>query len=471
MPIVIDLEIGRGFEKTADRVNELSAALKGLREETKSVGQSFSGGGGGKITKATKDLGGIYTKQAEALERYNKALAENDALEQKNSKWALFKANNAVRAAERRMAMEAAGVPDWMATARVAIGPGGKLQMFPLLNRLIADGKFNASDVGGIADLGGAGGPGGAGGGGGDGGAGGSGGGGGAGGFGGIGALGKIPKIPFLGPMIAVGVALEGFRRALESFSGLVRPQGQAGYTSGGTPQEIAQLSGIGRYLGMTPEQAGNRAVALGDALRGGGFGAAYMRSKGIVDMGPYTIDKATNQLRVLDELRQIRSESQAVRVARDLGVSDQLWVRDLSDSDYRRLKDGARASGTPEMRRKAARWEATKAELGNWFDRIKLNFIDNITGGANRDRNEKALEGLRAAMEPKHANKKKSGSGEPGDANTKALEDNTRALRASTEQIGGGKRAAGAIPAGWRYMMMEEALRGQAAQLGAFAI
>ena len=49
------------------------------------------------------------------------------------------------------------------------------------------------------------------------------------------------------------------------------------------------------------------------------------------------------------------------------------------------------------------------------------------------------------------------------------ALKENTRALKSSTEQIKFGPRGAGAFPANWKTVMMEEALKQQAANLGTF--
>lgn len=60
-------------------------------------------------------------------------------------------------------------------------------------------------------------------------------------------------------------------------------------------------------------------------------------------------------------------------------------------------------------------------------------------------------------------------------DRNSKALDENTRALWVNTENMrrifGGGDQAARAVPPAWRHRMLEEAMYKQSLALGAFAI
>jgi hypothetical protein len=57
------------------------------------------------------------------------------------------------------------------------------------------------------------------------------------------------------------------------------------------------------------------------------------------------------------------------------------------------------------------------------------------------------------------------------GDETTKAIKDLTRTMKDAAEQLGGGTRARGAIPAGWKQMQMENALQSDAISLGAFNV
>lgn len=167
--------------------------------------------------------------------------------------------------------------------------------------------------------------------------------------------------LPVAGAIAGVGAAF-----ALAEYSAATyRKVGGAYWTAGGTPGETAQMLGIGG------DNAAQKAMSLGSALQQGTYGASYMRGKGVVDLGPYTVDKASNYIRAIDELRKIKTDKQAIRVARDLGMTDDLWMRDLSQPDFERRKSSMAGLGDPGYRAQAATYQNNKDILGNNLERL----------------------------------------------------------------------------------------------------
>ena len=300
-------------------------------------------------------------------------------------------------------------------------------------------------------------------------------------------AAGALPiALAATGVAAAVAGVVMVTNRALE-----MGRAGSAGYWGGGgSPRATGQGMALAGFLGKDLTAS---ATGFGEQLRGGSFGAGYFRSRGVYDMGPYTTDKTANYIRGIDELRRIKSDQIAIRVARDTGMVDELRYRDMTDSTYGRLKRSMGARGSAQSRQDSAEFDANRTIIQNWFDAqvaaagnrvvqvtnaatspfgglervgeflqklvynspVGMGFIDRVTGlvnGGNGDQN-------------------RSGGGSD---TTKALKDLTRQLKDTTEQIGGGGRDSG-IPAGfsssWKLNNTDESLKAQAAMLGAFSV
>jgi hypothetical protein len=278
---------------------------------------------------------------------------------------------------------------------------------------------------------------------------------------------------------VVSGVVL-ATNRALE----MGRAGGAAYWSGGGSAAATGRGMALSNFVG---KDLGSAAVGFGDQLRQSSFGAGYFRSRGITDLGPYTTDKTSNYIRGIDELRRIKSDQMAIRVARDTGMTDELRYRDLSNESYNRLRDSMGDRGAPETRKAAAEFDANKAILGNQWDKFTAEI-----GNAFVPMATSVVHGLNNITDPDYwrldfGNKdwrRRHGSMLPGDQDSSSPGgigggspmDSTRyrQLKDGAEQIGGGNRANG-IPAGWssswKLQNTDEALKAQVVMMGGFAV
>jgi hypothetical protein len=280
-----------------------------------------------------------------------------------------------------------------------------------------------------------------------------------------------IPGAIALAGAVGVGVAAE-------NTSQMYRETGNLYYRSGSTPRGVGKLKGLGEFFG---KDAGAASDALAGALHNGSYGAAVLNSRGVVDMGSFTRDRGANYIRAINELVKMK-ESDAIRVARDTGLQDELWIRDLSQRSRDRLMNTYEDMGSDEERHAEAEYTANKIRLGAKGNKLARMIGNPLVNGAN-----KAMEGMEliAAVTGKlidsaihHTNPFDPGKGEKSkpeksaiEENTDAINEHTRTLKDGREQIGGGSRSMGAVPAGWKLMTMDTALKSQAMALGAFGV
>jgi len=280
---------------------------------------------------------------------------------------------------------------------------------------------------------------------------------------------------------VAAGVAGVAMvtNRALE----MNRASGSAYWTGGGSARATGQGMALSNFVG---KDLGSAAVGFGDQLRQGSYGAGYFRSRGITDLGPYTTDKTSNYIRGIDELRRIKSDQEAIRIARDTGMTDELRYRDLSDPTYERLKRSMGDRATPEARKAAAEFDANKAEFDNQWDKFTAEIGNTFipagtafTQGLNNttDPDFWRLDFANKDWRVKHGIKWYGDDDpSPSEKNAQAAQkkDMNRQLKDGTEQIGGGNRANG-IPAGWssswKLQNTDEALKAQTVMMGGFAV
>lgn len=183
-------------------------------------------------------------------------------------------------------------------------------------------------------------------------------------------------------PVIAAaagGAALMGIAYAgAENAAARIQVGTNAFWQSGGTPSELAQGIALGG------ENAGSKAEALAGRLRGGSYGAALARSKGIADFGDYaTPDKMTNYIKALDLLNNTKDKMQRVRLARDLGLQEDAWTSDLSPSSYKNLKK-SRMAYSDEDRQSEAEYRSSKEQLGGTWDRLARSVGPKVMNGIN---------------------------------------------------------------------------------------
>lgn len=292
-----------------------------------------------------------------------------------------------------------------------------------------------------------------------------------------------------LGPMAssllgAVGIAYTAVKLMADAAQDAAKSLSEfraSMFQSGGTAGETAQLKGIGT---LTGSDGADMARALANHLSQGGQASGFGASAGIHDFGTFDrTDKATNLLKMADYIRAIKSDEEAIRVARVEGVEPLLKLRDVAENvyqDFKKAEQMAASVRTPQDIRNAADLNAEMARFGMEADtlgtRLKESLIPGIQDlysiGANALHaiNDEAtkLGKWWQDMMGVPANHR-DGQTDHADAtreNTAALRENARALKDGT--YGGGQRARNAVPAAWGGSNAHN-WSGATARLGAF--
>jgi len=237
-----------------------------------------------------------------------------------------------------------------------------------------------------------------------------------------------------------------------------------AGYGAGATGRgEMGLMEGISSFTGTN---ASGVAQTLANNLRGGGLAAGWARSQGIVDLGPYTMDKFKNLEKALDMLRRVQDRDYRMFLTRELVGPEMAPMVEMSDWAYSAKKWMDKQTDlTPEQQEGIANasgiWDSitnmTKGGIQQWIgDIFSGKVFENIT-----DPSKIGLDIGRMVGRFKY-----------GDVGDDAIRDNTDALRENTraaknESINVGSRGKRSIPRSWRGVIAEEAMKEQARLLG----
>ena len=164
------------------------------------------------------------------------------------------------------------------------------------------------------------------------------------------------------GVAVAVGAAVKS---AAEFAASSTAKGARMALYGGGGPGAIGQANALSGGDASRPE-------AIGNALRQGTYGAAYMHSKGLYDFGPYQIDRSTNYVRALDEVRNIRDRNTRVRVSRDIGLTPEEFAQSYADQGmYDQLKRSRGDEGSDNDLRRWGNYESAKGAAANRAERI----------------------------------------------------------------------------------------------------
>lgn len=320
----------------------------------------------------------------------------------------------------------------------------------------------------------------------------------------GVGDDGKMSIMPLIGrtlqafsggkfatELTAITIALAAFNRAVSEGTEIVQ-KNSSGLAASGYSSSYGRGSAAAFFSGTDINSSAN---SLGERLRAGGIGASMMRSKGIVDYGPYTIDKVSNLTRAINVLAGIQDKSYRVMIARDLGLDAYLRLADASTgaremalragsinatTNYERMVDSGKsafdtvATATKDrfLTDLATRvnglvsnpFQAASSMLtGNFRDAAMfagmsgaqvLNPLD-IGGGIGRWINEL----LASQLQGNSTAEKQIG----------ATNELIRTMKDGNEILKGGIRSGGSTPAGWSYAMWEEGVKTRGNDLGSF--
>lgn len=289
-----------------------------------------------------------------------------------------------------------------------------------------------------------------------------------------------------IGTVVSAGIAVG--RKAFESTDGAAgRARDKAGaFWIGGGGMYADQAMATARFFGMDSTTMANRAVEFGDKLRGGGYGAAVMREKGIVDFGDRTDRKFDNLIKALDLLRKM-PEQQARRVARNLGITDMMKAYDLSDQSWEKLKRSREGATSEASRRRIAEADASGERLSNAIGNIWdpfatrmrnqiARYLENPISGGMQNAFDNSLPGMiyNGFYGDKTGYRTNGVQGVKANETrelTNAIKDFGRSVKDAAEMIGGGRRAKSAISAGTKALNFQDAAIAQSMGLGAFTV
>lgn len=296
--------------------------------------------------------------------------------------------------------------------------------------------------------------------------------------------------MPLLGK--AGGMALSGVGAVVglaNSGAEAMRQGNRAYYEMGGS------AGNVGAAMALGGENAAAKAIQLGDRLREGSFGSAYLRGQGIQDLGPAQVDKSSNYVQALDALRRMPDGPNKVRAYRELGLTEDEWTGDLSPRSFKRLMGSYGSAGSVGERRADAEFHASQDAAGNFLNRLHkaaarqpMKILGDVLGDIadpkaafSRDAFNEIFS-ARGLLGETFGDwwDERHGGGKP--------EQNPYSMSFKGQRMGGAQKGwrdvepgmgkgpstingnTSTVPAGWRGQAMERALSDQAMHLGAWS-
>ncbi len=455
-----------GLDRMANSVDGLGNHVKSLTGSIDNLSSSYgrhnsaSSGAASSINRqaaAARAATGPMQRLAKAQLELSNAIKSGDSGRVFDAQYGLSRAQANVRRAQSFMGPKDP-MADMLSTSRVAIGPNGQLQIMPLVNRLRAAGMLGSGQLGGILNM-----------------ASGIGGGGGA-----AGAAG--------GAGLAAG--LTGAAVALVAFAAVVKVSVDTlkGFSSlyhgtGGSSGQTAVLGRLGASIGISPQQMVGLARGAQSAIFNGEIGTQVARGR-IPITNPNYDPSASTVIHAIDLMVNKLSRREAERFGFATGLQDFLILKDASPEVRNKAFDALNQQFSADELRKSAdlQIELNLAMHDFQIELTKLGVetLPQVTEGIKVLTFALGpilkLVGIIVgnAMDPagiKNINKNEINSSNSRNRNTRAVEDNTRAIQAAAGTYGGGNRTRGAVPGAWRWDVMDQALQGQARALGAFNV
>lgn len=165
-------------------------------------------------------------------------------------------------------------------------------------------------------------------------------------------------------------------------------------WVAGGSASSVAAAAAIGG------DNAGQKALQLADALHQGGYGAAYLRSRGIYDAGPmFTPDRSKNYVDAVNAFRNYPgSREMRQRMASGTISPDDMWKTDLNNEQWKRLQNSIRPL-TPSQRDADNEYNVNKAVIGNTWDNWMRTILPPLSAGLNTAMQNPFAAGLGTVM------------------------------------------------------------------------
>ncbi len=305
----------------------------------------------------------------------------------------------------------------------------------------------------------------------------------------------------FAGPVAAAAAAAVAFGKAVDMSAKILFNIAKNRAVAGGTFGETAALGKLSSVLGG---DMASRARSLQEQSAAGGLASLLLSQYGYRELPGF--GRSTNAARgFLDVAQKIVSDpnqQRALRTAQETGLEDIFALRSGSPSKVKRLFETL-SSVSPSDVRAATDFTIEMGLLKHEFSQLAVAMtpfvsllsssiapLTNLLNLLNRlgltrspiqmygELIEKAWDKFNLPSSGGFAGGggwNTGGGGKSRSPQVDALDRNTEALVANTDAMrnffGGGIRAQGAVPAAWRNMILDQAMRNDAIALGAFEI
>lgn len=262
----------------------------------------------------------------------------------------------------------------------------------------------------------------------------------------------------FLRAMPVIGAAIGMHKLAQASNASIVTQ-----YSSGASNGQVGWLNTAGRAIGADGAAMSGMATSLADKLREGGIAASWARGKGIVDYGPYTLNKVDNLTKAIDKLRLVADKDKRMFLTRELGLAGAAPLIEASERGYGMMKDAARNNKLTDKQKQSL--ADLEIAIGGFIDGAVTNMQRGVATIYDfmfpKNMKNSGLIRTPEDNKPKHASSQEQAVRE----NTQAIRDATRAAR--NENIHMGRRTLASVPKAWTAQVAEAAVRDQARRLG----
>lgn len=445
MAIVIDLRLDEDkklqsvFDKLIQSLDRLAAAL-----------QNVQGGFSGVANAANRAKSATSKITAPPITDPSKAAAHYWNTFQNSGNPADLRQYNAAQRMLNRQQKALTPLQQMYATARLAIGPNGKVQIMPLLNKMLAAGVSPAG-IGSMLNLSGMGASGAT-----------------AGAAaGGAGASGMAGAAAIAGPIAIAAAGLAAEFLALKAVvsgtvSTLIKFASSIGY-GGGSVGQTWRLAGLG-LTGQDAYSIGQRAST--------GYGAAMAMRYGVNPIGgPFGDMNYTGKaLKILERFMTTSDVREARQMAEVFGLQDKWYLRQASPYWKKQALQGESSDTIVGAREMADFRVAVDVAKRNW-QQLVVELGTPILKGAAAAMSVlmKAVNGIRAAIKfmddhlPSWLKRILGGGGTDRDIatkeNTRAINANTRVMKEGREWLGG-PRGDRAMPAAWTMTAMQQGMK-----------
>jgi len=298
-----------------------------------------------------------------------------------------------------------------------------------------------------------------------------------------------------LGPLAIAAIAVTAAFNLAKMSAEAINNDRTANALSGGSSAQSASANAIAGSIGL-----GSGAISgVSSKIAGGGMASAVAMRLGISPIRGGMIgdmNDAAAFTKVTDAIRRAKNNEAGLRLADTFGNRELVKVRDMSEGTYDRLKKVQ--GSTQEQRTAAADFDAEMVIFNKHLDELKYHLspvvkmvgdwvdaLNQLIGGATSGDIGDIVSGAAKAVV---GGMQLGGFGIPGlsqlidqlsgmngkkeeaaarEKQTRAINENTRALKNSREVIGGGNRSQSAIPSGITGREIDAAIRAQGIQLG----